>query len=45
MASTVHDFEKTKKFNKPTKFRYVRMIVMENLIQLAFNPNGISGVQ
>jgi hypothetical protein len=31
MASTVHDFGKTKKFNKPTKFRYVRMLVVENL--------------
>ena len=31
MASTVHDFEKTKKFNKPTKFRFVRMLVVDNL--------------
>lgn len=31
MASTVHDFGKTKKFNKPTKFRYVRMLVVDNL--------------
>jgi len=31
MASTVHEFEKTKKFNKPTKFRFVRMLVVDNL--------------
>jgi hypothetical protein len=31
MASTVHDFNTTKKFNKPTKFRYVRMLVVDNL--------------
>ena len=31
MASTVHDFGKTKKFNKPTKFRFVRMLVVDNL--------------
>ena len=31
MASTVHDFKKTKKFNKPTKFRFVRMLVVDNL--------------
>lgn len=31
MASTVHDFGKTKKkYGKPTKFRYVRMIVVED---------------
>jgi hypothetical protein len=31
MASTVHDFKNIKKYNKPTKFRYVRMIVVDNL--------------
>jgi len=31
MASTVHVFNKIKKFNKPTKFRYVRMLVVDNL--------------
>jgi len=31
MASTVHDFGKIMKFNKPTKFRYVRMLVVDNL--------------
>lgn len=31
MASTVYDFETTRKYKKPTKFRYVRMLVVENL--------------
>jgi hypothetical protein len=31
MASTVHVFDKIKKFNKPTKFRFVRMLVVDNL--------------
>jgi len=31
MASTVHDFNTTKKYGKPTKFRYVRMIVVDDL--------------
>ena len=31
MASTVHDFNTKKKYNKPTKFRYVRMLVVDNL--------------
>jgi hypothetical protein len=31
MASTVHVFNKIKKYNKPTKFRYVRMLVVDNL--------------
>ena len=31
MASTVHVFNKIKKYNKPTKFRFVRMIVVDNL--------------
>jgi len=31
MASTIHDFNTTKKQNKPTKFRYVRMLVVDNL--------------
>jgi hypothetical protein len=31
MASTVHVFNKIKKYNKPTKFRFVRMLVVENL--------------
>lgn len=31
MASTVHDFGKTRKFNKLTKFRFVRMIVVDKL--------------
>lgn len=31
MASTVYDFKTTRKYKKPTKFRYVRMIVTENL--------------
>lgn len=30
MASTVHDFRPTRKHAKPTKFRYVRMAVMNN---------------
>jgi hypothetical protein len=30
MASTVHDFAPQKKHKKPTKFRYVRMAVMDN---------------
>ena len=31
MASTIHDFNTTLKHTKPTKFRYVRMLVVENL--------------
>jgi len=31
MASTVYDFKTTKKNKKPTKFRYVRMIVVQDL--------------
>lgn len=31
MASTVYDFKNTKKYNKPTRFRFVKMIVVENL--------------
>ena len=31
MASTVHDFENTNKYGKPTKFRYVRMVVVDNM--------------
>jgi hypothetical protein len=31
MASIVHVFNKTKKFNKPPKFRFVRMLVVDNL--------------
>lgn len=31
MASTVHDFEFTKNHKKPTKFRYVKMKVMQDL--------------
>src|SRR5665648_365476 len=31
MASTVHVFNKTKKYNKPTKFRFVRMLVVDNV--------------
>jgi hypothetical protein len=31
MASTVYDFKTTKKNKKPTKFRYVRMIVVEDI--------------
>lgn len=31
MASTVHGFSKTKKYGKPTKFRYVKMIVVDDL--------------
>src|SRR4030065_2479263 len=31
MASAIHDFNTTKKHNKPTKFRYVRMLVVDNL--------------
>lgn len=31
MASTVHDFNTRGKYNKPTKFRYVRMLVVDNL--------------
>jgi hypothetical protein len=31
MASTVHDFKNIGKHNKPTKFRYVRMLVLDNL--------------
>jgi len=31
MASTVHDFSKSKKYGKPTKFRFVKMVVVNNL--------------
>jgi hypothetical protein len=31
LASTVHDFRNIKKQNKPTKFRFVRMVVVDNL--------------
>src|SRR5690606_35551560 len=31
MASTIHDFNTKKKHKKPTKFRYVRMLVVDNL--------------
>jgi hypothetical protein len=31
IASTVHDFGKIKKFNKLTKFRFVKMLVIDNL--------------
>ncbi|MGQ9621214.1 MAG: IS1595 family transposase [Bacteroidales bacterium] len=31
MTSTVHDFNTTKKYGKPTKFRYVKMVVDDNL--------------
>jgi transposase-like protein len=31
MASTVYDFENATEFKKPTKFRYVKMLVMDNL--------------
>jgi hypothetical protein len=31
MASTVHDFSTTKKHGKPTKFKFVKMIVVDNL--------------
>ena len=31
MASTVHDFNTTKKYGKPTKFRFVKMIVVDDL--------------
>jgi hypothetical protein len=31
MASTVHNFGNIKKYNKPTKFRFVRMLVVDNL--------------
>jgi hypothetical protein len=31
MASTVLKFNTKKKYNKPTKFRYVRMLVVEDL--------------
>jgi transposase-like protein len=31
MASTIHDFNARRKHNKPTKFRYVRMLVVNNL--------------
>src|SRR3989304_2132354 len=31
MASTVHDFNTKKKYKKPTKFRYVRMLVVDDL--------------
>ena len=31
MASTVHDFSTKKDHKKPTKFRYVKMVVMENM--------------
>jgi transposase-like protein len=31
MASTIHNFNTKKKYNKPTKFRYVRMLVVDNL--------------
>ena len=30
MASTVHDFSNAKKYGKPTKFRYVKMIVVDD---------------
>lgn len=31
MASTVHDFSTKKQHKKPTKFRYVKMVIMENM--------------
>lgn len=31
MASTVYDFDKIKKYNKPTKLRYIKMVVMDDL--------------
>jgi len=31
MASTVYDLENTREYGKPTKFRYVKMVVMDNL--------------
>lgn len=31
MASTIYDFNNIKKFNKPTKFRFVKMVMVENL--------------
>jgi hypothetical protein len=31
MASTVYDFSKRKKYDKPTKFRYVKMLVVDDL--------------
>lgn len=31
MASTIHDFNAWGKYNKPTKFRYVRMLVVDEL--------------
>jgi transposase-like protein len=31
MASIVYDFSSKKVYKKPTKFRYVRMIVMDNM--------------
>jgi transposase-like protein len=31
MASTIHDFNTRNKHNKPTKFGYVRMLVVDNL--------------
>ncbi|MGA2408584.1 MAG: hypothetical protein ABSF81_17805 [Bacteroidales bacterium] len=31
MVSTVHDFGKIKKYKKPTKFRFVRMFVVDYL--------------
>jgi hypothetical protein len=31
MASTIHDFHTQKKYNKPIKFRYVRMLVVDNM--------------
>jgi hypothetical protein len=31
MASTMHDFDTKKKYNKPTKFRCVRMLVIDDL--------------
>jgi len=31
MASTVHDFSTTKKYGKPTKFRFVKMIVVDDI--------------
>jgi len=31
MVTTVLDFKNIKKYNKPTKFRFVRMLVVDNL--------------
>lgn len=31
LASTVHNFESIRKFKKPTKFSFVKMIVVDNL--------------